>query len=237
MPTGETTPCLGPSNGARIIIGGHNVGCRLPMARTLQEPGDFSKEGTMKSIFVVTLLVLVLAPAAWAQAPIISSFEFGVGGGMNFPMGDIGDGMNNGYNFNASLGYKVVPMFIIGAEFGFWGNGATDEIIAALGPDGDMSMKALQFTAMAKYMFPVNVHNFYAKGLVGGYRLAADTESALGDFSVSDTNFGFGVGGGFQFGGMKNSSIYAEGIYHRINGETADGEYVTANVGVLFSFK
>jgi opacity protein-like surface antigen len=207
------------------------------MARTLQEPGNFSKEGTMKRTFLVTLLVMVLATAAWAQAPIISSFEFGVGGGMNFPMGDFGDGMNNGYNFNASIGYKVVPMFIIGAEFGFWGNGATDEVIAALGPGGDMSMTGQQFTAMAKYMFPVDVHNLYAKGLVGAYRMASDVESSLGDFSASDTNFGFGVGGGFQYGGLGNSAIYAEGLYHRINGESADGEYATFSVGVLFSFK
>ncbi|MDH3216121.1 MAG: porin family protein [Candidatus Krumholzibacteria bacterium] len=190
----------------------------------------------MKRVVFVMLFVMVLAPAAWAQVPFVPSFEIGVGGGLNMPMGDIGDGMNNGYNFNASVGYSFVPMFVIGAEFGIFGNGGTDEVIAALGPNGDFNMTAQQFTAMVKYVLPVAVHNFYGKGLAGAYRMSSDVESSLGNFEVSDTKFGFGLGGGFQFKGMSSAAVYAEGIYHRISGETSDGEFATFNLGVLFSF-
>ncbi len=190
----------------------------------------------MKRILFVTVFVLLLAPAAWAQAPFVPSFEFGVGGGLNLPLGDLGDGMNNGYIINASVGYSVLPMFVIGAEFGFFGNGGSDETIAALGPGGDFSMTAQQYTAMAKFMFPVAARSLYAKGLVGGYRMSSSVESSLGAFEASDTNFGFGIGGGFQFKGSNKYGFYAEGIYHRISSEASDGEFATFNVGVLFSF-
>ena len=105
----------------------------------------------MKRTLVVALVVMALAPAAWAQMPVTPAFEVGVGGGMNFPLGTIGDGMNNGYNFNASLGYSVMPMLVVGAEVGLFGGGANDETIAALGSGGDMSMMNVQYTAMLKY--------------------------------------------------------------------------------------
>ena len=190
----------------------------------------------MKRILLAVLFVLVLAPAASAQAPFVPSFEFGVGGGLNVPMGSLGDGMNNGYSFNASVGYSVAPMFTLGAELGVFGNGGSDQTNALLGPNGDISMSSIQFAAMAKYRFPIAVHNMYAKGLAGGYRMASDVTSTLGNFEASSTNFGFGIGGGFQFNGFQNSSLYTEGIYHRVSGSTVDGEFFMFNAGVLFSF-
>ena len=178
---------------------------------------------------------MILAPAASAQVPFVPSFQFGLGGGLNVPMGSIGDGTNNGYSVHGSVGYNMTPTFIVGAELGLFGNGGSDETIALLGPNGDFSMSSIQFTAMAKYKFPVSIHNMYAKGLMGGYRTASDVTSTLGNFELADTNFGFGFGGGFQFNGFKNSSIYTEGIYHRISGEIADAEFFTVNIGVLFS--
>lgn len=189
----------------------------------------------MKRILFLAALVVLLAPAAWAQAPFVPSFQLGAGGGLSMPMGSIGDGMNNGYNFNASVGYGITPMFVVGAEIGLWGNNANDETIAALGSGGDMSMQNWQFTAMSKYKVPVAMHNVYAKGLAGMYRTSAEVTSILGTFDVADTNFGFGIGGGFEFGGLQNAAIYAEGIYHRISGETEDGQFATFNLGVLFS--
>ncbi len=189
----------------------------------------------MKRILFVTLVAMVLAPMAWAQVPFVPSFEIGLGGGLNLPLGDLGDGMNKGYNFNASVGYSVLPMLVIGAEFGYFGNGGSDETIAALGPGGDFSMTAQQFTTMVKWIVPVAAHGVYAKGLAGGYRMSSNVTTSLGDLGASDTNFGFGIGGGFQFKGSTKYSLYAEGIYHRISGEASDGEYATFNVGVLFS--
>jgi len=206
------------------------------VAYALHRPGNFFKEENMKRVFLVAVLVMVLAPAAWAQVPFVPSFEFGLAAGLNMPLGDMGDGMNNGYNFNASVGYNVIPMLVIGAEFGVFGNGGTDETIAALGPNGDFSMTSMQFAAMTKYMVPVAVHNLYAKGLAGAYRTSSSVKSVLGDFEVSDTNFGFGLGGGFQFKGGGNAAVYAEGMYHRISGEAADAEFAMFNFGMLFSF-
>jgi hypothetical protein len=192
----------------------------------------------MKRILFVVAAILVAAPAAWAQAPFVPSFQLGAGGGLNVPMGDIGDGMNSGYNFNASVGYNVMPMLTVGAEIGLWGNGANDETIAALGPGGDMSMQSWQFTAMTKYKVPVQDHNLYAKGLLGAYRTSSDVKSSLGDFEVADTNFGFGIGGGFEMGGiMNNAALYAEGMFHHINGEAANAQFATFNIGVLFSLQ
>lgn len=190
----------------------------------------------MKRILLAVFVVMILAPAASAQAPFVRSFEFGLGGGLNVPLGSIGDGMNNGYSVNASVGYNVSPTFIVGAELGLFGNGGSDATIALLGPNGDITMSSMQVTAMAKYKFPVSIHNMYAKGLMGGYRMASDVTSQLGNFELADTNFGFGFGGGFQFNSFKNSSIYTEGIYHRVSGAITDGEFFMFNAGVVFSF-
>ncbi len=190
----------------------------------------------MKRIFLVTVLVMVLAPAAWAQVPFAPSFELGVSAGLNMPLGDIGGDVNNGYNLNASIGYNLIPSLIIGAELGLFGNGGSDEVIAAMGPNADFSMMSMQFTAMTRYMFPVAVHKLYAKGLAGAYRTSSSTKSTLGDFDFADTNLGFALGGGFQFNGTSNSAIYAEGMYHRISGEGANAEFAMFNLGMLFSF-
>jgi hypothetical protein len=189
----------------------------------------------MKRMLFVLLVIMIAAPVAWAQVPMVPSVQVGVGGGINVPMGDIGDGMNSGYNFNASVGYSVMPSLVLGAEVGVWGNGANDQTIAALGSGGDMSMTNWQFTAMSKYKVPVAMNNLYAKGLAGMYRTSSEVTSGGLSIDVADTNFGFGIGGGFEFGGMKAASIYGEAMYHRISGEGATGEFTTFNVGVLFS--
>jgi hypothetical protein len=189
----------------------------------------------MKRILCLVVIVMFVAPAAWAQVPVAPSFQLGVGGGLSMPMGTIGDGMNKGYNFHTSVGYSLAPMFVVGAEIGIWGNNANDEVIAALGQGGDMSMKNWQFTAMTKYKVPMALHNVYAKGLAGMYRTSSEVTAGGVSLDVADTNFGFGIGGGFELGGMGNAALYAEGMYHRISGEAADGEFATFNLGVLFS--
>ena len=61
-------------------------------------------------------------------------------------------------------------------------------------------------------------------------------KSIPGDFEVSDTNLGFALGGGFQFKGSKAPAIYAEAMYHFINGEAENTEFAMLTFGVLFSF-
>lgn len=187
----------------------------------------------MKRILFIIMVIVLAAPAAWAQTPFVPSFQIGAGAGMSMPMGTMGDGMNNGYNVNASIGYQIAPTVVLGAEMGLWGNGANDATKLALG--GDMDLTSWEFAGMAKYKVPVAVHAVYAKGLAGMYHISSDITSSVGDFSVADTKFGFGMGGGFEFGGLRNTAIYGEAMYHRINGDGGDAEFMTLNVGVLFS--
>jgi len=191
----------------------------------------------MKRILLVTLLVVLVAPAAWAQTSILPSLQFGLGGGMNMPLGSIGDGVNNGYNINASIGFKVIPTLALGVELGYFGSNGNDQTIALLGTGGDFSMSSLQLTAMGRYMVPVATHDLYGKGLLGGYRTAADISSqSLGDVSVAEWNLGGAIGAGFQLNTMKSTSLYGEAMYHRISGDTQDGEFATFNIGILHSF-
>jgi len=191
-------------------------------------------------ILLGVILALVASPAL--TNPLDGKFEFGVQGGMNMPTGNIGDGTNNGYVFGVNAGFRPVDMFVVGAELAMFGNGTTDDVLALLGPTADMSTTTFQFALMAKAMLPVlEMHHVYAKGLVGAYRSSLDfTDLPLvggGTMSgtTTDTNVGFGIGAGFRFNTAMKYSLYAEGMYTNVNGETENLQMFNVQAGVMIA--
>ncbi|MCZ6617373.1 MAG: outer membrane beta-barrel protein, partial [Gammaproteobacteria bacterium] len=165
-------------------------------------------------ILLGVILALVASPAL--GNPLDGKFEFGVQGGMNMPTGNIGDGTNNGYVFGVNAGFRPIDMLVVGAEFAMFGNGATDEVLQLLGPTADVNTTTFQYALMAKAMLPVlEMHHVYAKGLLGAYTSSVDFSNLPGiaNGSTSDTNFGFGIGGGFRFNTAVKYSFFAEGMY------------------------
>jgi hypothetical protein len=191
----------------------------------------------MRTFILLTVIMVMAAAPAFSQVPG-PKLELGLGGGVSMPTGTLGDGMNTGYGFAASLGYKVMPMLVVGGEFAYYGNGAQDELLQGLGTGAEMDMTTMQFAAMAKFMMPLmTVHNMYAKGVGGAYHSSSNFKNIplIGDGSVSDTNLGVGIGGGLRFNGASKTSFYAEGMFHNIFGEAENIQFFAVGAGVIIS--
>lgn len=191
----------------------------------------------MRNIILLGVILALVASPALGN-PLDGKFEFGVQGGMNMPTGAISDGTNNGYVFGVNAGFRPVDMFVIGAEFAIFGNGAADDILNLLGPTADVTTTTYQYALMAKFMMPVlEMHDVYAKGTLGAYTSSVDLKNITGfaDNSFSDTNVGFGLGAGFRFNTAMKYSFFAEGMYNNINGEFENLQMFTFQAGVMIA--
>jgi len=191
----------------------------------------------MKS-FMALMAVAVLLVATVSVQNAHAQLELTLGGGMNAPMGEYGDQVNMGYALTAGLGYRVMHMVVLGLETTYNGNKAPDEATASLGPGYDLSTSILQYSALAKVIFPVGNHNVFAKGAVGNYRASAKLSGPLGEASANNTDLGFGLGAGFMLNSASNSAFFADITYNNVSydGADADTEFFTFTVGAVLRF-
>jgi hypothetical protein len=73
---------------------------------------------------------------------------------------------------------------------------------------------------------------------VGNYRGSAKVSGPGVDESVSNTEIGFGFGGGFLINSASNSAFFADVTYHHItfDGDDAATNYLNFTIGALFRF-
>ena len=157
---------------------------------------------------------------------------------MNSPLGEFGDETKNGFLISSGLGFRVLPLLSLGVELNYFGNKAADEVLEAVGPGIDMSLNILQYGGMVKGMLPVMNHNIYAKGSVGWYKGTAKVSSPLGEAKISNTDLGYGIGGGLLINGSRSSSFYMEIMRHSVtyDGSDIDTNILTYTAGAVFSF-
>jgi hypothetical protein len=183
---------------------------------------------------LVVSTLLFAGPVAVQNAN--AQIELSFGAGMNSPLGDYGDQANKGYALNAGLGYRILPLAVLGVEASYNGNKASDEVLEGLGDGYEMSSSILQYSALAKLVLPVGDHSVFAKGSVGFYRASAKVSGPLGDGSFNTTEPGYGIGGGFIINGSKSSSFFADATYHRVAFDDGDTNYITIMAGALIKF-
>jgi hypothetical protein len=161
--------------------------------------------------------------------------ELTLGAGANTPMGDYGDQMKTGYAVVTGLGIRVMPLLVVGAELSFYGNSATDEALAGLGGEAEVSGRIQQYAGMAKLLLPVGNHNVFAKGVVGNYRATAKVSSSIGEASASNSALGYGLGGGLLINGARNSAFFLDVTYHRVSydGSDIDTTFFTFSAGAV----
>ena len=191
----------------------------------------------MKSI--ATLLaaaVLLIAPVAVQDAH--GQVELTLGGGMNSPLGEYGDEVNAGYAVTGGIGYRFMPLIVVGAEVSLYGNKASDELMAGLAPGTQVSTRIQNYAGMAKLLIPVRNHNVFAKGLVGTYRSSVSVSSYLGDVSVSNSELGYGLGGGLLINGSSGSALFLDVTYHTVphDGSEANSNFLAFSAGGVFRF-
>jgi hypothetical protein len=190
----------------------------------------------MKSIITLVAAAILLAAPAVQNAN--AQLEITLGAGLNTPLGEYGDQTNPGYALTAGVGYRFIPFAAIGVETNYSGNKASDDALAGLGDGYEMSSSILQYSAMAKLLLPIGNHNVFAKGSVGNYRASATVSGPLGEGSITLTDLGYGLGGGFVIRGNHSTSLIADMTYHSVAFDNGSGDtnYLSITVGALISF-
>lgn len=191
----------------------------------------------MKSIMtLVVSAILLSAPLAVQNAN--AQLELNMGAGLNKPLGDYADEINAGYALTGGLAYRFSPYAALGMEATYNGNKFSDDAMAGLADGYDMSSSIIQYSAVAKLIYPFGNHSMFAKGIVGNYRASAKVSGPEGDGSVTITDFGYGFGAGFQFAGNETTSLLADVTYHSVAfGDGPDNtNYMTFTLGALIKF-
>jgi len=146
-------------------------------------------------LFLAALAFLAFAIPAQAQTTLY------LGAGGSFPTGDYGDFHDTGWVGTAGALFGAGPVGV-GAEFFYGQNSYSSESDAKTTPWGFMGIVDYSFGqpgAIQPYLFGglgVMIHRY-----------------SLGDFSESETEFGYQFGAGLSFPIGATSSIYAEGRY------------------------
>lgn len=153
-----------------------------------------------KSLFLVTVMLLLVPAAAFANA---NGWMIDVRGGLGIPMGTYKDNFKSGLLIGIEASRMMSPQLAIGVDGDYMKNNVTDANRAALelafGPGTDGNSKFTHYGAHAKYMLSTKEDNKMTPYLVGGgglYHLKGEIKNAGATYSSSENKFGLrgGVG-------------------------------------------
>jgi len=187
----------------------------------------------MKRILLTTFLALgVIALAAPASANEAGDILIGPKAGFTLPSGDFGDQAGNGFAIGVTGDYVLQSNMAVGGDIIYNPYGGEDV------PGGSWSISLLHINGHYKYFFgPEAQRGFYGVANAGFYRASLEFESDEednpffdGSFDVSDTEFGIGVGGGFQTTVMEDKVLVAEASYNLVS----DLDFLMASVSLLW---
>jgi hypothetical protein len=188
------------------------------------------------AILGVAMLAMV---AGTANA---GSNVFGVTGGLGIPTGDYGDAAGNGWHIGGTGTHMLNDTWGIGADVAYHAWGGSDDANAAAevlaGPGSEFKWSAVQTTGHAVMAIPTQGNaKPYAKVGAGLYNMGLKLDSPSGNVSVSQSVFGFNVGGGVNF--LTHSSMRwgVNGAYHIVQAKEdmgSDVNFFQVGVDVLW---
>lgn len=187
-------------------------------------------------LFLAMITVLVVLGSAHGQDDY-SKFLFNVGGGIGFPLGDLGSFVNNGGNFVIGGGYNFTKYLGVDTEF-MWHDLPINSSTKALLQTPGASARQYAWTFNPIFHFPINEKfGAYAIGGIGWYHRSGETTTpgvgvicdpywswwfgcTIGSVNIvtgshSANAFGENIGGGVTYRlGETHAKIYAEFRYH-----------------------
>jgi hypothetical protein len=164
------------------------------------------------------------APAVLAQDA--GGARFGVSGGLNLPLGNLGNGYGSGFNIQGHAAIKPGSMpFALRGDAGFWTLGGKTV------NSGGISGSNPSLT-----MFTVNgnvVYNFE------GAKDATFVPYVIGGAGVYTGNRNFGTQIGLNAGGgvtfkLAGFDAFAEGRFHNVFGNGGSARIIPLSFGVMF---
>jgi opacity protein-like surface antigen len=178
---------------------------------------------------VITLALGLMAGTAQAQSTTPTPVTYGGALGMSMPMGDAGDGLNAGFDLKGMVGFHPVTLPVdFRGEIGY-------DRFGAEGGGGHFSVLSLVPNVLYRFTTESHIQPYVIGGL-GIYRVSATADAGpFGTVSVSDTKFGFNVGGGLQFP-LSNSgaNLFVEARYHDVLTDGSSFNMLPITVGVTF---
>ena len=196
-----------------------------------------------KRTLILALLAVTVPVSGFAQDKPV---EVNLGAGVSFPVSDIGDTFDTGWNGAIGVTFNASPAVGIQAEYMYHRFGGPDRTFQNEGTEGDSLL-----TIESNHQMHVGTFNLVLRGggngPVGGYVLAGPgvyhrivqlTSPSIGVTTVCDpywlvcypvavstdqiigdrssTDFGINVGGGITFGSA--ARFYIEARYHYVWG-------------------
>jgi hypothetical protein len=209
-----------------------------------------------KTFMLVALLAVIVPAAARAQDKPV---EFNIGAGVVFPIGDVADSFDTGWNFATGLTFNVNEVVGIQGEYQYFRFGGPDRVFDnAINPGGDRiliesnhQMNVVDFNLVLRAGGTGGVRGYLIAGPGVYWRKVQLTTPSVGFVTVCDpywyvcyptavstdtivgdrtsTDFGMNVGGGVVFG-----AFYVEARYHYVWGPKIEPQ-VGAQAGQSFS--
>lgn len=165
--------------------------------------------------------VAMTAAASTAGAQFSSNpFQIGAAAGIAFPLGDLGDGANLGYNVTLAVGYK--PMM---SPIGVRVEAAYNEFGAE---DGFEKLNVPAFTGNLVYALPGVSFSPY---IIGGAGLYTPNIALDGG---RENKFGFNVGGGIKLPLSSSFETFVEARYNRVSVDNGNFSFIPVTVGIMW---
>lgn len=180
------------------------------------------------STLAAAAAIAATAPAAKAQD--FNPFQIGASGGIAFPVSDLGNAVNTGYNIGVHVGFKSQFSPIgVRAEAAYNQFGFKDNVI---GPNSG-SINVPAFTGNVIIGLPIATFSPYAIGGAGLYRPSTSFNGTGSNDAEND--FGFNIGGGIKIPLSTSFETFVEARYHRVNVSGGGNiSFVPVTVGVTF---
>jgi hypothetical protein len=172
------------------------------------------------STLLASAVVLTAAPAS-AQG--YNPFQIGASGGIAFPVSDLGNVANTGYDIAVMVGYKpqLTPIGVRAeAAYNQFGSKVFN---------GNVSIPS--FTGNLVFGLPTGMLSPYAIGGAGLYRTNVNVN---GGGSAGENHFGFNIGGGIKIPLSTSFETFVEARYNRVTVNNGSFSFIPVTVGVLF---
>jgi opacity protein-like surface antigen len=169
----------------------------------------------------VAALVAVAAATSNANAQLSSNpFQIGGAAGIAFPMGDLSDIVNTGYNVTLAVGYKpmLTPIGVrVEAAYNEFG-----------GQAGASSLNIPAFTGNLVYALPGVSFSPY---IIGGAGLYTPN---IGPGNDRENHFGFNIGGGIKIPLSSSFETFVEARYNKVSVNNVNVSFIPVTVGIMW---
>jgi hypothetical protein len=178
---------------------------------------------------VMALLAGSLATARVAHAQEGTGVEFGLGGGIDLPLGNFDDAAKMGFHGIGEVSF-IPNAWPVGIQIdGNYSRFSDDTPL-------DVKFQMIYGTANIVYKFKSSEDAKFRPYLIGGggvynFKATGDDVPDIGDNSV--TKFGLNAGAGFDIK-AGSAGLFVEGRFHDIFTEGENTKFIPITVGVRF---